>query len=333
MHTTRKIKETIFNAAILAAMLFAFSVETYAQVPTSPTVDVTNNQGNTNTSGAAVTMRAKAVRPSITSQPANQTVTAGQKATFTVAATGTVPITYQWKKNGIVISGATTSTYTTPGEVTSDNGAKFSVTLRNRAGSSISAPATLTVNAPALALAASSTALSFGNVPVPTSGSKPVTLTNVGNANISISNVSVSGPGFNATGLPTGLILAPGKAATIAVTFTPSAIGSVTGTVRISSNALNSPHTIALSGAGTALVKHTVSLSWTPSISKVIGYDIYSSTKSGGPYLRLSATPSLTTSYTDATVLSGRSYYYVVTAVDSNSMESAFSREVSAKIP
>jgi hypothetical protein len=333
MYTTGKIKEKIFNAAILAAMLFVFSVQIHAQVPTSPAIDVTNNPGNTNASGTAVTVSAKAVKPSITSQPANQTVAAGQKATFTVAATGTVPITYQWKKNGTAISGATASMYTTPGEITSDSGAKFSVTLRNRAGSSISAPATLTVNAPALALAASSTALSFGNVPVPTSGSKPVTLTNVGNANVSISNVSVSGPGFNAIGLPTGLILAPGKAATMSVTFTPAATGSVTGTVKISSNALNSPHTIALSGAGTALVKHTVSLSWTPSISKVIGYNIYSSSTSAGPYVRLFATPTLATSYTDATVLSGRSYYYVVTAVDSNSVESAFSNEISAKIP
>jgi len=333
MYTTGKIKEKIFNAAILAAMLFVFSVQIHAQVPTSPAIDVTNNPGNTSASGTAVTVSAKAVKPSITSQPANQTVAAGQKATFTVAATGTVPITYQWKKNGTAISGATASIYTTPGEITSDSGAKFSVTLRNRAGSSISAPATLTVNAPALALAASSTALSFGNVPVPTSGSKPVTLTNVGNANVTISNVSVSGPGFTATGVTSGLILPPGKAATMAATFTPAATGSVTGSVTVSSNASNSPHTIALSGAGTTQAKHSVVLSWTANTSKVAGYYAYGSSKSGGPYARLSATPILTTSYTDATVLSGQSYYYVVTAVDLSSVESAYSQEITASIP
>ena len=309
------------------------SPATAADNATKFTVVVTNSAGSATSTSAVLTVGAGAVKPSITSHPANQTVKAGQSATFNVAATGTAPMTYQWSKNGIPISGATASTYTTPGEVASDNGAKFSVTLRNSAGSSVSASATLTVNAPALALAASSTALSFGNVTVPTSGSKTVTLTNVGNANVTISNVSVSGPGFTATGVTSGLILPPGKAATMAATFTPAATGSVTGSVTVSSNASNSPHTIALSGAGTTQAKHSVVLSWTANTSKVAGYYAYGSSKSGGPYARLSATPILTTSYTDATVLSGQSYYYVVTAVDLSSVESAYSQEITASIP
>ena len=51
---------------------------------------------------------------SITSQPSSQTVTVGQTATFMVAATGSGTLTYQWKKNGTAISGATGSSYTTP---------------------------------------------------------------------------------------------------------------------------------------------------------------------------------------------------------------------------
>src|ERR1700758_5830485 len=51
--------------------------------------------------------------PSITTQPANQTVMAGQTATFTIVATGTAPLTYQWQKNGANIAGATSSSYTT----------------------------------------------------------------------------------------------------------------------------------------------------------------------------------------------------------------------------
>src|SRR2546422_5528 len=62
--------------------------------------------------------------PSITTQPANQTVTAGQAATFTVAATGTAPLTYQWNKNGTAITGATSSTYTTPVAARSDEDRK-----------------------------------------------------------------------------------------------------------------------------------------------------------------------------------------------------------------
>jgi len=47
------------------------------------------------------------VGPSISTQPTNQTVTSGQTATFSVAAAGTAPLAYQWKKNSVAISGAT----------------------------------------------------------------------------------------------------------------------------------------------------------------------------------------------------------------------------------
>src|ERR1700757_2262056 len=51
--------------------------------------------------------------PTITTQPANQTVVAGQTVTFTVVATGSA-LSYQWNKNGAAISGGTSSTYSTP---------------------------------------------------------------------------------------------------------------------------------------------------------------------------------------------------------------------------
>src|SRR5579871_3879514 len=60
--------------------------------------------------------------PVITSGPSSSTVTAGQTASFAVTASGTAPFTYQWNKNGTAISGATSSTYTTPVTSTSDNG-------------------------------------------------------------------------------------------------------------------------------------------------------------------------------------------------------------------
>ncbi|HKD52439.1 MAG TPA: immunoglobulin domain-containing protein, partial [Candidatus Acidoferrum sp.] len=89
--------------------------------------------------------------PAITTQPANQTVTAGQTAAFSVVATGTAPLAYQWNKNGAAISGATSSTYTTPAATSSDNGAQFAVVVSNSAGSVTSATATLTVNPTAAA--------------------------------------------------------------------------------------------------------------------------------------------------------------------------------------
>jgi fibronectin type 3 domain-containing protein len=108
----------------------------------------------------------------------------------------------------------------------------------------------------------------------------------------------------------------------------------LTGSVTVSSNASNSPDIITFTGTGVALVNHSVSLSWTASTSaNVTSYNNYSSTRSGGPYTRLTATPSSTTTYTDTTVQTGQTYYYVVTSVDSNNVESAYSTEVSAIVP
>lgn len=83
--------------------------------------------------------------PAITTQPANRTVTVGQTAAFTVAASGT-GLTYQWRKGGVNIPGATSATYTSPATVAGDNGTVFSVKVSNAAGSATSANAILTVN-------------------------------------------------------------------------------------------------------------------------------------------------------------------------------------------
>src|SRR5438046_3014927 len=91
------------------------------------------------------------VAPSITTQPASQTVTAGQTATFAVVATGTAPLSYQWRKSGTAISGATSPSYTTPATTSADSGSQFTVVVTNTAGSVTSNTATLTVSAAAVA--------------------------------------------------------------------------------------------------------------------------------------------------------------------------------------
>jgi len=85
--------------------------------------------------------------PSITTQPANQTVAAGQAAAFSIAATGTAPLSYQWQKAATPITGATSPTYTTPPTTSSDNGSQFTVVVSNSLGTITSNAATLTVTA------------------------------------------------------------------------------------------------------------------------------------------------------------------------------------------
>ena len=82
--------------------------------------------------------------PTITIQPLNQTVNAGQTATFTVVATGT-SLSYQWQKNGTNIPGATSASYTTPPTTILDNRSTYRVNVTNPGGSVLSNSATLTV--------------------------------------------------------------------------------------------------------------------------------------------------------------------------------------------
>ena len=89
-----------------------------------------------------------AIAPYINIQPANQTVSVGQTATFSVGAAGTPPLPYQWQKNGVDIPGATSSSYTTPATTSADTGTGtiFRVVVSNTAGSVTSNSATLTVS-------------------------------------------------------------------------------------------------------------------------------------------------------------------------------------------
>jgi fibronectin type 3 domain-containing protein len=78
---------------------------------------------------------------------------------------------------------------------------------------------------------------------------------------------------------------------------------------------------------------HSVALTWNPSTSRVIGYNVYRSTQSGASYTLLNSGPVSTTSFTDSAVTNGQTYFYVVTAVDSALVQSGYSNEVFATIP
>src|SRR5262249_26614009 len=96
-------------------------------------VVVSNAAGTATSNSATLTVNAAPVAPTITTQPMNQTVTAGQTATFTVTATGTAPLSYQWQKNGANIAGAISANYTTPTTTTADSGSTFKVVVSNSA--------------------------------------------------------------------------------------------------------------------------------------------------------------------------------------------------------
>lgn len=107
----------------------------------SYSVVVANASGSVTSSVAILTVN---VPPGITTQPESQTAQVGASATFTVAATGTAPLAYQWQWNGGDIGGATASSYTWSNLAAGDAGS-YSVVITNVAGSITSSNAVLTV--------------------------------------------------------------------------------------------------------------------------------------------------------------------------------------------
>ncbi len=108
---------------------------------------VSNALGTVTSSPALLTVHARTTPPSIVTQPSSLRVVVGSPATFIVKAAGSPPLTYQWQKNGINISNAIESTYTTPFVSPSDDGSTFVCIVTNAFGSAASQEATLTVDA------------------------------------------------------------------------------------------------------------------------------------------------------------------------------------------
>ena len=81
------------------------------------------------------------------------------------------------------------------------------------------------------------------------------------------------------------------------------------------------------------MVQHTVSLSWIASTSTVTGYNVYRSTSNGSGYVKINTSLVSGLTYTDSSVTSGTTYFYVTTAVDSSGNESGFSNQATAVIP
>ena len=112
-------------------------------------VMVNNAAGSTKSDVATLTVTTPPTAPAITTQPANASLVIGNPATFTVVASGTAPLSYQWEKNGKAVTGATTANYTVAAATLGDNGSMYDVIVKNAAGSTKSDVATLTVTASA----------------------------------------------------------------------------------------------------------------------------------------------------------------------------------------
>ena len=126
----------------------------YTLNPTSVATDngaqfsvvVSNTAGAVTSTAATLTVDVPSEPPSILVHPADLTVVEPNEASFSVEAAGTVPLSYQWRRDGTPINGATGSSYTlSPTARATDQGAQFSVVVSNAVGTATSLVATLMV--------------------------------------------------------------------------------------------------------------------------------------------------------------------------------------------
>lgn len=182
-------------------------------------------------------------------------------------------------------------------------------------------------------LSATPSSLAFGTQVLNTAMTQTVKITNTGSVAVSITQDKISGSGFT-VGVTTPINLNVGQSLNVPVVFNPGAAGTVNGSLAIVSNG-TTLLSVPLSGTGLAPLAHSVDVTWAASTSTPLqGYNVYRSTVSGGPYTKLSPTLSPTTLlFTDTTPLSGKQYFYVVTALNTSGAESSASSEVAVAIP
>ena len=173
--------------------------------------------------------------------------------------------------------------------------------------------------------------MTFPSVAVGTSQNQSGTLT-AGSSPINVSSATWQGTGFSLSGITFPVIIQSGQSVPFTVTFAPQAAGTISGAISFVSNASNSPASESLAGTALQAAPHSVDLSWNPDASAVQGYYVYRGNQTGGPYSRVS-TLLPATSYIDASVTTGQTYYYVVTALGSGSLESGYSNEAVAVVP
>ena len=174
--------------------------------------------------------------------------------------------------------------------------------------------------------------LNFGNVTVGSSATPQGTLTASGAA-VTISSDQSSSSEYAIIGFTVPVTIPDGQSLPFTVQFTPNASGTASAKVGFISNAVDSPTIEQVTGKGVAQAAHNVYLTWEPGEGSPVGYNIYRSTVQAGPFAEINSSLDSSTNYTDYTVVSGTTYYYVVTEVNAQGEESAYSNEAQAIIP
>ena len=212
-------------------------------------------------------------------------------------------------------------------------GGAGNATLSNNSPNPGASPTPTPTTPSSVVLKATPASLGFGSQVLNTSTTLTVKITNSGSSAVTISQDTVSGSGFT-VGVTTPITLNAATSVNVPVVFKPGAAGAVNGSLSFISNGTTAL-SVPLTGTGFAALAHSVDLSWLASSSSPLqGYNVYRGTISGGPYSKVSSTLSpATLAFTDTTPVSGKQYFYVVTALNTSGAESVASSEVAVTIP
>jgi hypothetical protein len=172
--------------------------------------------------------------------------------------------------------------------------------------------------------------ISFGNVVVGASQSQTGTLSATGSS-VTVSSATSNSSEFVLSGLTFPLSIPAGQSVPFTIKFSPQISGTASANISFVGSASSATETVT--GTGAAPAQHSADLSWSPSPSTVVGYNVYRSTTPGGPYGKVNSSLDPSTTYTDSSVQSGQTYYYVSTAVNSDGAESGYSNQLQMVIP
>jgi hypothetical protein len=172
--------------------------------------------------------------------------------------------------------------------------------------------------------------LSFGKVAVGGTATLTVGLHATGGS-VDVSSISSNSSQFSVQKVEFPITVPVGKEVSLNITFTPKNDGNSSAALSFASNGSDSRVSEPLAGTGTAPF---VSLSWEASTSEhITGYNVYRSTSSSAAPTKINSKLDPDTTYADATVASGHTYYYSTTAVNSSGKESAHSERVEVAVP
>jgi len=137
---------------------------------------------------------------------------------------------------------------------------------------------------------------------------------------------------WNGNPRPTQIVSSTQAVATIAPSDVAAAGTATVSVIDTGTSLRSNTVTFVITSVGSP-TQHQATLFWTASSSPAVGYNVYRGVQAGGPYTLLHTGIVTADSFADATVISGKTYYYVVTAVSNAGVESVFSNEAVGVIP